>query len=91
MKIKIISDGTSQGTSVVDAESGEVVPGVQLVNFTCAVGEAPEAFLHVVGISCEIVTEAAEALMPDLNPFQVQDLDMLPDEIKDFFNDDSTD
>jgi hypothetical protein len=73
MQIKIISDGTVQGTRVVDAVSGETIPGVQMVSFMASVDGVPEALMHVVGVQCEILTDAHMALAPDLNPFEVED------------------
>lgn len=74
MKIKIISDGTVDGTKIVDAQTGERLAGVQMINWMSAVGGECEALMHVVGVQCEIVTDARAALLPDLNPYQAEDL-----------------
>lgn len=91
MKIKIVSDGSSAGTTVCCANTGEPLEGIQIIDFRAVSGQPTEAFLHVLGISCDIITHAAQDLLPDLNPYEpiVEELD--PDEIKDFLNDDSTD
>jgi hypothetical protein len=83
MKIKIVSDGTSEGTKVLDALSGEPVSGVQMINFMCGADGVPEALMHIVGIQCEIITDAAVDLAPDLNPYKVEDL---PLDLKDIIN-----
>ena len=89
MKIKIVSDG--QRTQVLD-EQDQPIPGVQLVSFCSAVDGAPEAFLHVQGVQCEIVVDAQAGLLPATNPYRVQDLQVVPQDLKEFFgHDDSTD
>ncbi len=37
-RIKIIGDGTSRGTKVIDAETGEALPAVQKVEFSIEQG-----------------------------------------------------
>lgn len=73
MKIKIICDGKS--TKVVDADSGELVEGVQMVSFVASTGDAPEAFFHVQPIQCDIVTDAAADVFQSRNPFNVEDFE----------------
>ena len=82
MKIKIISDGTT--TRVVDAVTGEPMAGVQMVNFMSGTDGAPEALLHVLGVECEILTEARADLIPDEIVFDIVDEVMT---LKDFVND----
>jgi len=91
MKIKIVSDGSVAGTAVCCAETGEVLEGIQIVDFRAVVGQPTEAFLHVLGISCDIITHAAQDLLPDLNPYEPVTEELNLDEIKDFLNDHSTD
>ena len=74
MRIKIVSDGTAAGTRVVDAETGEPVLGVQMINWMATVEGQCEALMHVVGVQCEIVTSARQALVPEFNPYEAQDL-----------------
>ena len=80
MKIKIVSDGTS--TKVLDAHSGEELEGVQLVNFMAPADSAPEAFLHVVGVQCEILVDARAQLLQPEAVFDVEDLDVVPQDLK---------
>ena len=92
MKIKIVSDGTCVGTRVLDASTGTAVQGVQLISFMASPQGAPEAFLHVAGVECEIITDCKMGLEPQLNPYSAQDLKLVPDDLKEFFgHDDSTD
>tara|TARA_Y100001938_G_scaffold135299_1_gene196794 strand:+ start:3035 stop:3313 length:279 start_codon:yes stop_codon:yes gene_type:complete len=92
MKIKIVSDGTCAGTRVLDASTGTAVQGVQLISFMASPQGAPEAFLHVAGVQCEIITDCRMGLELRANPYTVEDLELVPDELKAFFgHDDSTD
>jgi hypothetical protein len=45
-RIKIIGDGTSRGTQIIDAETGEKLPAVQKVEFTLEHG-----MVSLVGIT----------------------------------------
>lgn len=74
MKIKIISDGTSAGTKVVDCVSGEPIAGVTMINYMASTDGEPEALMHLVGIQCEIVCDARATLTPDLNPYEAEDI-----------------
>ena len=71
MKIKIVSDGVT--TQVLDATTGSALEGVQMVNFMSGVDGANEALLHVMGVQCEIYTEARSELMPDGPNFEISD------------------
>ena len=75
MKIKIVSDGTPAGTKVVHADTGETVEGVQMINFMASVDGQCEALMSVVGVQCEIYTEARQQLVPDENPYMAYDLE----------------
>jgi hypothetical protein len=57
-KLKIISDGTTIGTRVIDLETKEPIEGIQMITWTCSnVGE-PEVLVSISGVECEIITES---------------------------------
>lgn len=59
MKIKITSDGTPRGTKVIDQKTGEELEGVLMLSWTMAAEEAVGVVtLELVGVPCDIVTEA---------------------------------
>lgn len=59
MKIKIVSDGTVQGTTVVDAATGEKLSGVTSVTWSVdATKGYAEATLTVALVEIEAVVEA---------------------------------
>ena len=53
MKLKIVSDGTFEGTRV-ETQEGHVIDGVKAVSFTILDSGVPEAMLFVDPICCEI-------------------------------------
>lgn len=77
MKLKIISDGTANGTRVVSIETGEAVGGVDFISWSASVdGEFCEAQIHLLGVPCEIVGKAVTIISEDLlreSPFTVSD------------------
>lgn len=60
MKIKIVSDGTVHGSKVMDAETGEMLSGVQSVEWSVKAGEEhfARATLTVIDVPVEIECEA---------------------------------
>ena len=60
MRIKIISDGISMGTHVVNAETGEEIKGVTKVEWSIGVGELSRVKLEFVHIPAE-----AEGIVDD--------------------------
>jgi hypothetical protein len=46
MKIKIVSDGTSLGTKVLNAETGEALEGASRVDWSIEAGELGKAVVH---------------------------------------------
>jgi len=59
MRIKIISDGTSEGTSVVNAETGEIIEHVNHVSWEAHSAKGtPIAILRFVNVETEITSEA---------------------------------
>jgi hypothetical protein len=66
MKIKIISDGTSQGTKVIDSETGKMIPNVTAIEFKIdteknKIGKAKITFVDVpVEIETDAETETVE-------------------------------
>lgn len=62
MKIKIISDGTSMGTSVINADTGEAISGVVGVTWECPLRGGSIVTLALKNVPIEasgmLVTEA---------------------------------
>jgi len=54
MKLKVISDGTLNGTKVVDLETNENLNGVYEVTWQHGVGELPKATIRLYNIPVEI-------------------------------------
>ncbi len=87
MKLKIISDGTTEGTAVVDAVTGEPLQGVQILTFMCSPDEEQtEAILHLSGVACELLVDAKLDLVADAVPYDVQDLRLSVEELLQFFD-----
>lgn len=65
MKLKIISDGTSSGTSIVNAETGETINGIVSVDWSVSADSGcSEVNLRVMGVQLELVGQAAIELLP---------------------------
>lgn len=59
IKLKIVSDGTTEGTRVVDQATGEAVGGVLMLNWAATSDEnLSEAMMVLQGVPCEIITSA---------------------------------
>jgi hypothetical protein len=54
MKVKIISDGTSKGTKIINAETGETIENVRGATWKCSVGHLAEVILDMINIPVEI-------------------------------------
>ena len=58
MRLKIISDGTSLGTKIIDAETGEVVDFVQRVDFSITVEGSARCTIEIlqpaIDIECDV-------------------------------------
>jgi hypothetical protein len=56
MKIKVISDGTITGTKVFDADTGELMPGVQAVTWHLDTDSvSADVVIKMVQVPVEIV------------------------------------
>jgi len=63
MKIKIISDGTANGTKVVNAETGELVHHVSSVEWKVSVESSlAEAVVTFSNVAVEIEAELSEVV-----------------------------
>ena len=62
MNIKIISDGTSKGTKVVNAETGEDVEYVQHIEWQLGVGELSDCTLKFIKVPIEFVGNDMEEI-----------------------------
>jgi hypothetical protein len=59
MRIKIVSDGTSQGTKVIDEATGEALHYVSRIEWELIAGaHIATAHITVLGVPVEITTEA---------------------------------
>jgi len=54
MRIRIESDGTAPGTSIRNAETGEVIDGIVAATWSCAANEAAIAVLTVELVSVDV-------------------------------------
>lgn len=67
MKLKIISDGSTAGTYVCHAETGERLAGVQLLSWSASTDSTEsEATLHLWGVPCEITAEVGMMVVDDV-------------------------
>lgn len=60
MKIKIISDGTPQGTKVVNTETDERIEYVTSVQWKCEIGDIARARIEFLAIPVELTGEVKE-------------------------------
>ena len=64
MKLKIISDGTSAGTNVVNLETGEPVERVKRITWVCDANDPKlrigKVELELIGVPVELVGEVRE-------------------------------
>jgi hypothetical protein len=72
MRIKIVSDGTSAGTKVVDEKTGETVEGVLMISWSVSTEDTgARVLMELLGVPCDIVTEARN--------IQVQEMTAVPE------------
>lgn len=71
LKLKVISDGTSEGTKVFDIESGEVLPNVIDFEYKVGVDGNPQIVLTLVGVPVEVNYTAK---VTNLEELDTQDL-----------------
>ena len=64
MELKIISDGTSDGTKVVDWKTGEVLEGVTSVEWYIGVGEIAVAKIELDRARVELIIPKAKIVKP---------------------------
>lgn len=62
MKLKIVSDGTDSGTSVVDAETGKVVDNVIKVLWKKGLGEPSRAVVEFLDVDIDAEADEAEII-----------------------------
>lgn len=58
MRLKIISDGTGPGTTVVDEESGREIKGVVALQWEIGPGGQGVAFLKIRGVMADLIGDA---------------------------------
>lgn len=59
-RIRIVSNGTSPGTRVEDADTGEDIEGVVNVEWSCAVDEVARAVVTFDAVLADVVGEVDE-------------------------------
>lgn len=64
MELKIISDGTSDGTKVEDWKTGEVLEGVTNVEWSIGVGEIAVAKIELNMTRVELIIPKAKIVKP---------------------------
>ena len=64
MELKIISDGTSAGTKVVDWKTGEELEGVISVEWSIGVGEFAVAKIELNMARTEVIIPKAKIVKP---------------------------
>ena len=57
MKFRIVSDGTSNGTKILDAKTGEMIEGVQSVKYSIDVLGGGILNLTISGVGADIVAD----------------------------------
>lgn len=57
MRLKIVSDGTSNGTKIVDEESGEEVRGVTHIEWSLGVDELAKVTIEFEAVSVDVKGE----------------------------------
>lgn len=60
MKLKIVSDGTSSGTSIVNAETGEKIEGITKIGWKITACSTAEAIIVLDRIPVDITGEWKE-------------------------------
>jgi len=61
MKLKIVSDGTTKGTRVIDAWSGESIDNIQKLVITAdATKGMVNAYFEIIGVEYDITVDAFE-------------------------------
>lgn len=77
MKLRIISDGTTAGTYIEHAVTGERLAGVQLLSWSASCEDKEtEATIHIWGVPCNIVSTVETVIVDDVfddNPFSAGD------------------
>ena len=80
MRVRIVSDGTAQGTKVVNADTGEEVEKVLFVSWGLVVEDGTStAMCELRNVPCDIVTLARHVESEDMivvpTAFKVEDED----------------
>lgn len=62
MKLKIVSEGSTLSTSVVNAETGEPVVGIAEVSWTLKANHQVDAIIRVYGAELDVTADFGEEL-----------------------------
>ena len=57
---RLISDGTSQGTRLIDNETGYEVPNISYVCFDISCGEPSKITIDLIDVECVVETDDLE-------------------------------
>lgn len=60
MKLKIISDGTTTGTKVIETTTGEELMGVEHIHVNYQKGDVPLCILTLYGVEVSMLAELPE-------------------------------
>ena len=74
MKIKIISDGLSTNTYVINAETGERIQGVVKVDWSCEAGQTAQANIEFINVPVEVVGEVEDEPNTSIEPPEYDNL-----------------
>jgi len=57
MKVEIISNGTPEGTKIVNVETGEILEQVQRIDWNVAIGKLATAKIELIEIPVKLIGE----------------------------------
>jgi len=60
MKVRLVSDGTSIGSKVLNAETGELIENVTIASVSISARGVPTAVLHFANVEMDVVAEVSE-------------------------------
>jgi hypothetical protein len=66
--IRIISDGTTQGTRVFNTKTGEEIPGVYKAEWSLAVDGKAMAILYVHNVGVDVIATEATTVKQNISP-----------------------
>lgn len=84
MELKIISDGTSEGTKVVNSETEEEINGVTSIEWSIGSGEFAVAKIEFNLAQAEVVVSKPKIVKPKKKELDLKkEFDLLPPDVDD--------